>query len=87
MNICRQWKTLSMVTLFVAFLTQPLEARMLSLHSKKLEGVRSRIDGVDRQGCALHVEHLGTIRLPFGNPIEVVAYWHSAKSVTILPQE
>ena len=39
-----------MVTLFVAFLTQPLEARMLSLHSKKLEGVRSRIDGVDRQG-------------------------------------
>lgn len=71
-----------MVTLFVAFLTQPLEARMLSLHSKKLEGVRSRIDGVDRQGCALHVEHLGTIRLPFGNPIEVVAYWHSAKSVT-----
>ena len=53
MNICRQWKTLSMVMLFVAFLTQPLEARMLSLHSKQLEGVRSRIDGVDRQGCAL----------------------------------
>lgn len=73
--------SLPMVVCLASFFTQPLDAMMLSLHSRQLEVLRSGIDGVDRQGYALHVEHLGTIQLPSGNPIELVAYWHSAKSV------
>lgn len=81
MSVRRQKALRAMIVCLVFFFTRPLDAMMLSLHSKQLEALQSGIDGADRQGCAFHVEHLGTIRSPRGSPIEVVAYWHSAKSV------